>query len=125
MKLFYIFFSALILLFVLSCTKDVGPNPDLLPKQNFCDTISFAKHIKPIIEARCTSCHTPGGFAGTYGDYTTDTYAGIKQKVDNGSFRGRVIDLTITPTMPYQMAPLPADTIAILKCWLESGAPNN
>ena len=124
MRIFSIFSIELSILILIACTKDIGPNPDLV-KTDFCDTISFTKHIKPIIDARCVTCHYPGGFAGTYGDYQTDTYAGVKAKVDNGSFRGRVVDLTITPTMPYGMPPLSADTIAILKCWLEAGAPNN
>jgi hypothetical protein len=124
MRLFSVFATGICLFILMACTKDVGVNPNLVPV-GFCDTISFSKHIKPIIIARCVSCHQPGAVAGSFADYHTDTYAGIKPKVDNGTFRGRVIDLTMAPTMPYGMSPLPADTIAILKCWLEKGAPNN
>jgi|JI10StandDraft_1071094.scaffolds.fasta_scaffold127466_2 hypothetical protein len=124
MKVFSILILTVCILVLVACTKDIGPNPDLV-KTEFCDTITFTKHVKPIIIKRCVSCHTAGGFAAAYGDFNTDTYTGIKPKVDNGTFKGRVIDLTITPTMPFGMTALPADTIAILKCWLEAGAPNN
>jgi uncharacterized membrane protein len=124
MRVFSIFVTFICLLVVVACTKDIGPNPDLV-KTNFCDTISFSKHIKPIIQANCVSCHKAGGFAASYADFDTDMYPVLKTKADNGTLRGRAVDLTITPTMPYGSPPLPEETRNILKCWIEAGAPNN
>lgn len=124
MRLFSVFTILTSLLVLIGCTKDVGVNPNLI-QVNICDTISFSKHIKPIIISRCASCHNPTGSGGAYADFQTDTYTGLKPKVDNGTFRGRAIDLTMMPTMPYGMSPMSADTIAIIKCWLENGALNN
>jgi hypothetical protein len=126
MRVFSIFATLIFLLILVACTKDIGPNPDLV-KKSFCDTITFSKHVRPIIQANCTSCHTPGGSGEIYGhaDYTTDMYAGLKPKVDNGELMSHVIDLTATPTMPLGSSPLPQEQRDILKCWVEAGAPNN
>ena len=127
MKLFSIFTIVSCFIILIACTKDVGPNPDLV-KINACDTISFIKHVKPIIEANCNSCHMPGGIGN--GDFTTDIYAGLKSKVDNNTLKGRAVDRTIFPNMPYSDAPynLPALSDAdrnTLRCWIDAGAPNN
>ncbi len=122
MKYFSIITTIFVLIGVISCTKDIGPDPALSRTIN-CDTISFTKHIKPIIEANCIGCHTPNG--GGNGDFTTDMYPVLKQKADNGSLLGRAVDLTITPTMPYGMNPLPENKREILRCWINAGAPNN
>ncbi len=104
-----------------ACTKDIGKNPDLAPVSplSACDTVKFAAHILPIINNNCLYCH--GGLGPGNGNFTN--YSGIKQKVDNGSFKARVVDLLPTP-MP-QAGALPAQQIALIKCWLEKGAPNN
>ena len=125
MKFFTILTLVIGLVTFASCTKDIGPNPDLVVVEaNACDTVTFTKHIKPIIVANCaiSGCHVSGFFMG---DFATDTYAGINAKIPSGKFRGRVVDLTITPTMPYGMPPLAPAQIDLIKCWLEAGAPNN
>ncbi|MES2761813.1 MAG: hypothetical protein V4677_06390 [Bacteroidota bacterium] len=127
MKLFSIFSVLLSLLILVACTKDIGPNPDLV-KTDFCDTISFDKHIKPIIEANCISCHTPGQIGN--GDFDTDMYAGLKSKVDNNTLKGRAVDRTIFPNMPYSdppysLPPLSESDRKTLGCWIDAGAPNN
>lgn len=123
MKLFPFFVSMFCLSVIVSCTKDVGPNPDLLPKAaNNCDSVTFANTIQPIIN---NSCATPGcheaGFP--YGDFTS--YGDIKIKIDAGSFKARVIDQAPSP-MPPLGSPAPTDAeLNSIKCWLEAGAPNN
>lgn len=122
MKYCFITITITVLISIISCTKDIGPDPALHRTIN-CDTISFSKHIKPIIEANCIGCHMPNG--GGNGDFATDMYPVLKQKADNGSLMGRAVDLTITPTMPYGMDPLPESKREILRCWINSGALNN
>ena len=123
MRVVSIFATLTCLLILAACTKDIGPNPDLV--KSFCDTISFSKHVKPIIQTNCVSCHKAGGFAGSYADFDTDMYPVLKTKADNGTLRGRAVDLTISPTMPYGSPPLPEEQRNILRCWIEAGAPNN
>ena len=122
MRFFSLFTVVVCFNILIACTKDVGPNPDLV-KINSCDTISFSKHVKPIIEANCISCHTPGGIGN--GDFTTDIYAGLKSKADNNTLRARAVDLTIAPTMPLNLPPLPEEQRNIIRCWIEAGAQNN
>lgn len=85
-----------------------------------CSTISsgYASNIKPIIDGNCLSsgCHNAGS---ANGDFTT--YAGLKAKVDNGSIDNRVIQ---QKNMPLNN-PLATDELKKIKCWLNSGAPNN
>lgn len=121
MKVTLLTISAFLLLGFLACTKDVGINPDLQPKLlTECDSVTFIDSIQPIISANCATpgCHDNGSING---DLTT--YAGIKVKVDNGSFQARVIDGVPSPMPPT--GPLPAQEIDKLKCWLAAGAPNN
>jgi len=113
--------SAFFLIGFLACTKDIGPNPDLLPKPlAACDSVTYTDSIQPIISANCATpgCHDIGSLNG---DFTT--YVGVKAKVDNGSFQARVIDGTPSPMPPTGL--LPAQEINKLKCWLAAGAPNN
>jgi hypothetical protein len=85
-----------------------------------CSKISsgYASNIKPIIEGNCLSsgCHNSGS---KNGDFTT--YEAIKIKVDNGSFNSRVIQ---EKDMPLSGS-LSIDQLKKIKCWLNSGAPNN
>ncbi|MBL7913346.1 MAG: hypothetical protein JNJ41_19945 [Bacteroidia bacterium] len=78
----------------------------------------YSSDIKPIIAANCNSsgCHNAGS---ANGDLTT--YNGIKAKVDNGSLDNRVIQQR---TMPLSGS-LAMDDLKKIKCWLNSGAPNN
>jgi len=101
---------------LLSCTSDKGEVP-------VCDNVnsSYSQRVAPIIAAKCaiTGCHTGGAlYAGDL-----DTYEQVKAKVDNGSFKLRVIDLKVMP--PASSTPLTADEYKILKCWCEAGAPDN
>lgn len=78
----------------------------------------YSANIKPIIDGTClaSGCHQ-GGSAN--GDFTS--YAGVKAKVDNGSFDNRVIQ---QKNMPLSGS-LSIDNLKKIKCWLNSGAPNN
>ncbi|MDP2386003.1 MAG: hypothetical protein Q8M29_06510 [Bacteroidota bacterium] len=78
----------------------------------------YSSNVKPIIDKNCLSsgCHNSGS---TNGDFTT--YAGVKAKVDNGSFDNRVIQ---QKNMPLSNE-LSMDDLKKIKCWLNSGAANN
>lgn len=82
--------------------------------------VHYARDVQPIIAGSCsvTGCHNAGSLTG---DFTT--YAGLKTKVDNGSFRLRVLDLKIMP--PVSQPPLTEKQLKQLLCWIEAGAPEN
>jgi len=119
MKLLYFSAIAISLITVTSCTKDVGPNPDLLPKApQGCDTITFTKHIKPIMTNYCaiSGCHEPGAQSPDLTDDNT-----IHNQAD--LIKMRVIDLHNMPPVGY---PAPTEEeINSIKCWLNAGAPLN
>jgi len=107
---------SLILLLLHGCKKN--DNNDL--NNLNCSKINsvYSSDIKPIIEGSCLSsgCHNSGS---ANGDFTT--YPGLKAKVDNGSLDNRVIQ---QKNMPLTGA-LSMDDLKKIKCWLNSGAPNN
>lgn len=85
-----------------------------------CSTVSakFGADVNPIIQGKCATsgCHNAAGAAGgsvlvTYAQIAAQT-ARINQRC--------VVD----KTMPTS-GPLSAAEIAKIKCWIESGAPNN
>ncbi len=79
---------------------------------------SYAANIRPIINGNCLSsgCHNTGSVNG---DFTT--YNGLKAKADNGSLNTRVVQQKNIP--PSQSLSL--DNLKKIKCWINSGAPNN
>lgn len=81
--------------------------------------VSFSTDIFPIIQMSCatTACHSQGGFAnGVF-----DGYAGVNAKVENGSFRQRVL---IDMDMPLGGS-LSDEELVKIEAWLDNGAPNN
>jgi hypothetical protein len=113
MKAKYLLVAIVLLYAVGSCKKDEYKNLD-------CSTVSakYGDNIKPIIISSCTqsSCHEQGS---SNGDFTT--YAGLKEKVDNGSLEKRVL---YDKNMPLTGA-LPLSERKKIKCWIENGAPDN
>lgn len=104
---------------ITSCTKDVGPNPDLVPKEtNPCDSITFTTQIKPIIDNQCVNCHSAGGQSPDL-----STYSLLKAQVDGGRIKARVIDQNPSPMPPA--GNLSSEELNSIKCWLDAGAPNN
>lgn len=117
MKLF-LTVSSIICVGFMSCTKDIGPNPDLVVKTG-CDTVTFTKHILPIFNSECTSCHsTSGGQSPDLSDYNL-----IKTQVDGGRIKARMIDGS--PSFMPTAGRLPDNQINLIQCWLDAGAPNN
>lgn len=112
-KIILLTFSISILLFAGCNNEDPLDNID-------CTVVnaSYSANISPIINANCISsgCHNIGS---TVGDLTT--YNGLKAKVNNGSLSSRVVQQKNMP--PSQ--PLSLDNLKKIKCWINSGAPNN
>ncbi len=112
----YLLFVCIIL--VSSC---VSNSEDELYGDSICDTnnASFVDEILPIIRTSCavTGCHVQGG----NGNGIFENYNQIKAKVDNGSFRDRVI---VQRDMPPSQ-PLGDCELDHIRQWLDDGAPNN
>lgn len=101
----------LISITIFSC--DSGFNPE-------CDGSSptYLTEIKPIIEANCNSasCH---GTNSNRGDWTS--YALLESVLTNGKFESEVL---VKQSMP-PAGPLSETTLNLIKCWAETGFPEN
>lgn len=103
-----------ILFFVLCTAQLLGSCSD---NKVDCSTVTYSQTIVPILSNSCmgSSCH---GAGSANGDYTA--YAGIRAKVDNGSFKDRVLDKKNMPPNG-----LSKEDLNKMKCWFDAGAPNN
>src|ERR1044072_4607748 len=75
--------------FIASCTYEKGEVPVIAAEEQCDSTISYADDIAPLMMNYCVGCHVSGGTGS--GDFTD--YTGVKQKVDNGSLKNRVLDV--------------------------------
>lgn len=99
------------------------------------DTVSFANDVLPIFQQRCAECH---GATDENGEVRTEVSLNLieYERVMAGSEFGTVIeagdpansfllDMIVDGTMPEQGDPVPEEEIAIIRAWIEAGAPNN
>lgn len=94
-----------------SCAKDKVKEEDLP-----CTPVSFSKDVFPIFQNRCNSCHNSASSYGIFEDY-----AGIKEKLDNGTLHNRVI---VVRDMPSGST-LNSFEYKTIRCWIEQGGMNN
>lgn len=84
-----------------------------------CSTVNATfTSVKSIITSKCATagCHNAAtGAGGTI----LETYDQVKAKADRINQRA-IVDKTMPPS-----APLSSGEVAILKCWINSGTPNN
>lgn len=99
------------------------------------DTVSFANDVLPIFRQRCAECH---GATDENGEVRTEVSLNLLEyeRVMAGSEFGTVVeagdpansfllDMIMDGTMPEQGDPVPEEEIAIIRAWIEAGAPNN
>jgi len=99
------------------------------------DSVSFADDILPIFRQRCAECH---GAEDENGEVRTEVSLNLLnyERVMMGSEFGTVIeagdpansfllDMITDGTMPETGDPVPEDEIALIRAWIEAGAPNN
>ncbi len=108
-----------------SCTNDALPEPSEVPCIE--EGLTYEEDVRPIIEETCaySGCHL-GGAPGVY-----NSYDGLLQDLEDGSFRDRVITQREDPNvgMPPDYAPadrpvdLTEEELTIISCWLEAGYP--
>ncbi len=89
-----------------------------------CDSSNFtySGHVKPILQTHCLGCHS--GLAEAGGYVPLDTYDGLMEMV-NGGFLLPAINQTGSFPMPKNGIKINDCKIAIIRKWIEAGAPNN
>jgi mono/diheme cytochrome c family protein len=89
-----------------------------------CDTMSmsFAQHIKPIIQQQCLGCH---GNVNPGGGFNFNTHAGVAASVAQGRLLGSITHQAGFKAMPQGGAKINDCYIRQISAWINAGAPNN
>jgi len=89
-----------------------------------CDSsvFTYGAAVVPILQNHCLGCHTGAAPSGAGIDLST--YDALKQEADNGHLM-RSVNHTGPYPMPKNQAKLSDCKIAVIRKWVEAGAPNN
>ena len=82
--------------------------------------VSFSNEVKPIVDARCISCHAPGGSGIAKGDYTK--FADFKAYSVSGAITTQAIDNSFMPQGGPALSQAEKD---LIKKWIDEGSNNN
>ena len=96
------------------------------------DDLSFKRDIAPLLLNNCLACHGPKKAEGGYridtferlkaaGDSTQEGF--VAKDLDGSEAFRRIISTDVKERMPLEGDPLPAEQVATLKKWIESGLP--
>jgi hypothetical protein len=83
--------------------------------------VTYSGSIKPLLEANCLGCHGRGLVSG---GVSLDSYAAVKVFVGNKKLYGSISQQAGYRPMP-QGGRLGVCEIAMVKKWIDAGAPNN
>ena len=95
--------------------KDVVQVPCIIS-----DTVSYAKNIAPIISTNCDGCHST---ASNISGILLDSYGSLKFYAENGFLYGTITHAAGYRPMPDGGSKLSDCNIAIIKKWIDKGAP--
>jgi hypothetical protein len=89
-----------------------------------CDSTQFTytAGVKPILQTHCLGCHS--GTAASGGFVPLDIYDGVREQALFGALYASITHTGINP-MPKNGAKLSDCKIAIIRKWIDAGAPNN
>jgi hypothetical protein len=113
-----IIYTSLLIIFAFSflenCKKDDLKNLD-------CSTVAatYSGSVKPLVISQCATSSGCHGTGSSRGDYSS--YPDLKAAADNGSLENKTLN---DKSMPPSGA-LSLDDRKKIKCWLNSGSPNN
>jgi len=98
------------------------------PVQASATTVTFEGNVRPILQANCVPCH---GATVKMKELDLSTFAGIMKGSEGGTVvtagapqKSRLYEMVQKGIMPKGGKPLSADQIAILRAWIEAGAPS-
>ncbi len=85
-------------------------------------TVSYAQHVLPLLQVSCYGCHSgvsPGG------NIAMGTWAADNALALNGKLYGSISWAPGYAPMPLGGSKISTCNLAIIKKWVDSGAPNN
>lgn len=85
--------------------------------------VSFSTNIFPVFQSNCIGCHNIPSSAASGPNLVN--YDSIKIQVDNGKINCVINHLSSCSPMPKGLPKLCDGTLAQIKKWINSGAPNN
>lgn len=97
-------------------------------EESSCDipeTVSYEKHIVPVLEANCYKCHNDEDYASKADGNKMEGYENIKALVDKGLVYGNITHKPGFINMPYQEKQIDTCDIKLIKSWIDNDAPNN
>ena len=122
------FLGAILVLLVTS----VGLAADKKPTPKATKKVTYEEHIRPILRARCFSCHSANKKEG---DLNLSTYTSLRvgggsgEVVEPGSaedsYLWSLVSHESEPFMPPKSDKLPAKELALIKAWLDGGVLEN
>lgn len=89
-----------------------------------CDTsnISFAQDILPLIQNKCTGCHSTNN---PLGGVVLENHTDVRASAVNGGLMGTILHTTGYNLMPPSGGALPSCEVNMIQKWINSGMPNN
>jgi mono/diheme cytochrome c family protein len=114
----------LVTLLLLTATGCYYDKEEVLYPSTACDTaaVTYSMSVVPVLSANCISCH---GGSTPSAAIRLDTYAGVKQQVDNGRLLGAINQAVSYSPMPKDGTKLNNCNIAKIRIWVAGGSPNN
>lgn len=79
-------------------------------------TVTYAKDIKPILEANCTKCHNGGQV-----EFNFNKLEDIKLAISKEEFLESIKHMKGFPAMPKNASKLSQATIDKMECWINNG----
>lgn len=127
MKITVIFLIALIMIILLPrCYFD--SEESLFPDTSVtCDTfnVTYSGSVRPILQNNCLECHANNVSVALGGSVRLEEYADVKVRADDGKLVGVISHAPGFVPMPDGLPKLDDCSIAIVRKWVEDGAPNN
>ncbi|MCA1977794.1 MAG: hypothetical protein LDL19_01020 [Thiobacillus sp.] len=99
-------------------------------------TLTYQANIKPLLDAKCVSCHVPGGPGYEKSGLRLDSYEAVMKGTKFGavvvpgssvsSTMYRLVSGKADPSirMPHGQAALPEADVQMIGAWIDQGAKN-
>lgn len=121
----FIYWFPLPLLFTSILASFSYGNPENLRLTVPCEipaTVSYSLSVSPLLDRHCRRCHNANLFLG---GTDLEDFSELKRRAKTGQLLGVICHAPGFSRMPRDSAKLSDCDIALLKQWVDAGAPNN
>jgi len=116
----------LAVLFVTGC--NYNNEEELYPDTGqVCDTATatYSKSVLPVLQASCFACHSSADHAGSGGGLDLEDFGSLQSVALGGALHGAISHSAGYSPMPRGGARLDSCSVALIKAWIDKGAPEN